>query len=124
MSFFSCLYFSKRGGVFLEQFYFYNKIKRKVQRFPICSLTLHVHSVPHYQHHFPNGPFLFEDKPTLTPHNHPRCTECCTAYGFEQMYSGSQDPLLLYHTEYFAVLKLLCALPIYPHTQHSSEYLM
>ena len=37
--------------IFLEKFQVHTIIKRKVQRFPSYPLHLHMHSLPHYQHH-------------------------------------------------------------------------
>ena len=57
---------------FLEQINNYNKIERKVQRFPCIPfpstcITLPVVNITHQ-----NSTFLTKDEPTLTHHNHPK----------------------------------------------------
>ena len=49
-----------------------SKIERKVQRFPIHSLPLHMHSPPRYQRPPPEGYIFYIDEPPSTHHYHPK----------------------------------------------------
>ena len=70
------------GNFFLQQFEVLSKIERKVQRYPIHSLPLHMHSPPHYQHSPPEGYIFYIDEPPSTHH-------------YPKVHSVHQGPLLV-----------------------------
>lgn len=56
------------------------KIKQKVQRFPICSLLPHMHSLPQYGHPPVEWCNVTIDKPTLRHHFHIESTVYISVY--------------------------------------------
>lgn len=59
--------------MFLEQFKFHNANEGKVQRFSVCPLHPHMHSLSHYQPHSLEW-FVTKNEPTYTHHNPPKAT--------------------------------------------------
>lgn len=97
---------------YLKQFQVHRKTEQqKVQRFPICYLPPHMHTLPHDPNSRPKRYFCYNE-PTLMHHYCPKSIAYvkvhpwyCTFYGFKQMYNDMYLPLQ-YHINQFYCLKV------------------
>lgn len=104
---------------FLEQFLVHSSIEGKAQRFPVCSLSPHMHSLPDQQHPLQSGASVTVGEPTLTHRYYP---ESIVPLGFtlgvRSMVLNKCVMTGTYHCNImqsgFTGLKILCALLMHP----------
>lgn len=92
--------------LFLEHFQVHRKMG-KVQKFPVCPLTPHMHSLPHFKLFHPNGTFVVVT--TLPHHQKTKYIVYISVYSWWCTFC----PPLQCQIESFHYINILCALPVH-----------